>query len=104
MQLKRGQVGSPDETGDVLDYAIVHPTVVAIAPDGSGCEPLGAVLRTVFFVEEHATYAVGIALESERASREMRQEQGGDTNVIVDYLALGEAGFGVKDFIDIAEG
>jgi hypothetical protein len=57
----------------------------------------------VFLVEKHAVYTVGIALEGERASGKMGDEDGSDTDVVVDDLPLGKACFRVQDLIEVAE-
>ena len=59
--------------------------------------------RTVLFVEKHSGDAVGIALESERASRQMWQQHRGDADVVVDDLSLGEAALGVEDLVEVTE-
>jgi hypothetical protein len=57
--------------------------------------------RALFFVKERSLDAVWVAFEGKRAVFEMRQEDGRNFYEIIDDLALGEAGPGVEDFIEI---
>src|SRR6185369_11394406 len=78
--------------------------VVGVAPDRRGLDPFGTVDRTFLFVKEAAFNPVRVTLQRQRAVFEMRQQDGSDADVIIDDLALGEPGFGIKDLVEVRQG
>lgn len=91
MKLQGSQVGGPDEGWQVLRDAVLHPSMIAFAPDGGGWDPLGTVAGTVLLIEKHIADAVWIALKCQRPSGKMRNKDRRDADVIVDDLSLCES-------------
>src|SRR5262252_5066653 len=103
MQLDRSQLRDPHQRGQVLDHAVVHVPVVAVAPDPGGIEPRRAVLGAVLLVEHLALDAVRVALEGEGAIAEVGQQRRCDSRVVLDHLALGEADPGVEHLVQVGQ-
>ena len=61
------------------------------------------MLGGVLFEEEGLVHATGITLKREWLVFEMGHEDRGDASVIIDYLAFGEPGGGVKNFFQVGE-
>ena len=103
MQLEGREVCHPDQRGQVIGQNVIHVALVAIAPDGRRLHPVGPVLRCVLLEEEFLVDAHGIPLHGERLVFQMGQQHGRNSRVIVDYLALGETGGGIQDFIQVGQ-
>src|SRR5215213_1211486 len=65
--------------------------------------PVRAVLRALLLVEELALHAVRIALHRQRPPFEVRQQRRRDARVVVDDLALREAGLRIEDLVQVRE-
>src|SRR5262249_10483232 len=83
--------------------AVVHVTVVAVAPDLGGLHPGRPVFGAVLLVEHLSLDPVGEALEGEGAIAEVGQQGGCDPRVIVDHLALGEADLGIEHLVQVGQ-
>src|SRR2546429_7451374 len=55
----------------------------------------------IFFVKEFCIHSVGITLHRQGAIAKMRQKNGRDPDVVIDYLAFGEPDFRVKNFVQV---
>jgi hypothetical protein len=58
----------------------------------------GVLFKEVFFV-----HAFGIALQRERTSRKMRQQDRRDARIVIDNLSLSEPGCGVKYLVQVSQ-
>ena len=84
--------------GDVgLDFAGL------LVADGNGLDAGRQGVVDVLLEEAGLAGAVGAADERERAVGDVRQHVRGDGPVVVGELLLGEAGFGVEDFVGVGE-
>src|SRR5262249_42783236 len=77
--------------------------VVAVAPHLGRLQPRRPVLGTVLLVEHLAVNALGVPLERERPVAQVRQQRRRDTGVVVDHLALGEAGLRPVELVEVGE-
>jgi hypothetical protein len=101
VQLEVGQVGEPDQRGEVVaDHEVDR---LAAKLDRLGAHPLGAMRGGLLLVEVPALHAVRIALERERAVAQVRQHGRRDARVVVDHLPLGEAHPGVHDLVEVRQ-
>src|SRR6267154_2222534 len=103
MQLQRCQVRNPHECGQVVGENVIDGALVAFAPDGRGLDPIGTMLGRVLLKKILVIHAFGISLHGQRTSGEMWEKDRCDADVVVDYLALGEAGGGIEDFVEVRE-
>ena len=77
---------------------------LAVGLDIHGFDPLGKLLaRHVLLEEELAVDAVGVAFQRQGAVLEMGQDPMRDIAVILNNVALGDAVFGEKDLLQVAE-
>src|SRR5215470_16679434 len=81
----------------------MNRAAVAAAPDGCGLNPVGTVLRCILFEKVFLIDPAGIALHRERAARQMRDENGCNTHVVVDHLAFGESRSRIENLVEIGE-
>ena len=101
VQLEVGEVGGPDERGNVVGQAEVDVALVVAAPDRRGLHPLRAVRGALLLVEELALDAVGVALHGQRPAVQVRDQDRRHARVVVDHLALGEAGLRIEDLVEV---
>ena len=101
VQLQVGEVGEPDQGRQVVaEHEVDH----AVArPDRLGLHPLRRVRRLLLLVEVARVHAVGIALERERAAAQVGEQHRRHARVVVDHLALGEAGLRVEDLLEVRQ-
>ena len=97
VQLEIGEVGQPHERGLVVGQDVVD------RPHARGLNPVGTVRWRVLLVEELRVDAVGVALERQRAALDVRQDGRRDAREVVDDVALGEAGLGIEDLVEVRE-
>ena len=57
--------------------------------------------RAIFFVEKLRLHSVRVTLHRERAIFQMRKKHRRDADVVIDYLAFGEAGLRIQDLVQI---
>ena len=103
VQLDVGEVGQPHERRHVVREAEVDVALVVPAPDARGLDPVRAVRRALLLVEELSLDAVRVALQRQRAVVQVRQEHGRDAHVVVDQVALREAGLRIHDLVEVGE-
>src|ERR1700737_1474198 len=103
MQFNRCQVRDPYERGEIVSEKIVNGSLVALAPDGRGLHPVGAMLGGILFEKIFLVDSPGIALHGERPSGEMRQQIGRYADVIIDDLSLGKPGGWIEDLVKVRE-
>ena len=72
-------------------------------PDRLGPDPVGPVLGAALLEEVLALDAVGPARHGQRPAGEVGEDRGRDPRVVVDHLALGEAGLRVEDLVEIGD-
>ena len=106
VQLQAGQVGRPDERGQVVhhqvgDHGAAGPGTGRVDPGGA--DPVGPVLGDVLVEEGLAVDAVGVTLEGQRAARQVRQRRGRHPLVIVEHLGLGEPGRRVQHLGQVSQ-
>ncbi len=101
VQLQVGEVGEPDERGQVARQREVDRALAG--HDRHGLHPVGPVRRGLLLVEELLVHAVRVALQRQRAVAQMRQQHRRDARVVVDHLALGEAHGGVEHLVQVRE-
>jgi len=72
VELEIGEIRGPDEGWEIVDDAIVDLLLAsALAGDGGGLDPVGAVGRALLLVEKEAVHALGVALERDGAVLEV---------------------------------
>jgi hypothetical protein len=107
VQLQAGQVGRPDQRGQIIDHQVGDrgaPAPRAVRGDGRGADPVRTVLGDVLVEEGLAVDALGIALEGQRAVGDVRQQQRRHPLVVVEHLGLGEPGLRVQHFGQVGQG
>src|SRR5438477_7250551 len=77
--------------------------IAAAAWHRKGRHPLRRVGRRILFIEKLSAYSVREALESNRPSVYVGQKVFGNSNVIVNDLALGEFGARIKYFVQVGD-
>ena len=87
----------------IVGQNVIDVALVALAPDGRGLYPVRPVRGGILLKKVLAVHPVGIALQGQRPSRQMRNQDGRDAGVVVDDLSLGEAGRGIQDFVQIRQ-
>jgi len=95
VQLEAGQVGRPDQRGQVVDDQVGHCAARLTGPRAArlhvlGADPVRPVARRVLGEERLGVDAFRVALERHRPARDVRQQHGGDPLVVVEHLGLGE--------------
>ena len=100
VELERGEVGRPDEPGEVLDRARLD---VRIGVERDGLEPGGPVAGAALLEEPLAVHAVGQPHHRERAVVEVGEQRRGHPGVVIDHLAFGEAGRGVQHLVEVGQ-
>ena len=104
VQFNRGQVRDPHQRRQIVGQKVVDGAVVALAPDGRGLHPVGAMHGRVLLEEKFlVSRRLGIALHGERTSREVRHQHRRDADVVVHHLPFGETGGGIEDLVQIRE-
>src|SRR5690606_29344901 len=107
VDLQRGQVGAVDQGGQIGDERAVAPVALfgaALGREGHGTDPVGGVRGGVLLVEALPAGAVRVARDGERPVPQVREHHRRDPGVVVDDLRLGEAGVGVEDLVQVAQG
>jgi hypothetical protein len=103
MQLEIGQVPDPRQAREIVHDQVVDPRRVAAAGHLRGLDPRRPVFRRALLVEELRVHAVGVALHRQRPVFQVRQQHRRDLREIIDHLALGEAGVGIEDLVEIRQ-
>src|SRR6202521_2027331 len=103
MQLNRRQVRDPYERRKIVSEKIINGSFVPLAPYGRGLQPVGPMHGSILFEEIFMVHAFGITLHGERASGEMRHQHGGNADIIVHHLSLGEPRGGIEDLVKVRE-
>ena len=101
MQLEVGEVGQPHQGREVVAE---HELDRAVAgADRLRPHPLRRVRGLLLLVEVALLHAVGVALQRERATAQVRQQRRRHARVVVDDLALGEAGGRVEHLVEVGQ-
>ena len=107
VQFQAGQVGRPDERGQVVHDEVGHRGAAAaraVRGNLGGADPVRAVLGDVLLEEGLAVDALGVALEGQRAAGDVRQQDTRHPLVVVEHLGLGEPGLRVQDLGQVGQG
>src|SRR5579864_6164649 len=95
VNFQTGQVRAPNQRREVINQEVPDGRSAATPWHGKGPYPFGLERRCILCIKKLAVDTVGIALERDRQVLEMRQDERRDASVIVDNLALCEAGRGI---------
>lgn len=103
VELERGDVREPDERVGVVaeDEADVPPR--GLGPVGEGLDERGRAGRRVLLEEAPCPDAAGEAVEGQRAITEVREEERGDAEVVLDHVQLGKAGVGIEHPVGVGD-
>ncbi len=101
VQLERGEVGQPDERGQLLYHASLVP---APGHDGLGWDPFRMMRRAALLEEPLAVRAVGCPHQRGRATLQVREHDRRDSPVIVDDVRFLEPRGGVEDLVEVRQG
>jgi hypothetical protein len=108
VQFQAGQVGGPNERGQVVHHQVGHragaPSARAFRGDPGGADPVRPVFGDVLLEEGLAADALGIALQGQRPVGDVRQQHGRHPLVVVEHLGLGKPGFRVQDLTQVGQG
>src|SRR5258708_26169113 len=63
VQLDSGQIGDPNQRGQIVHENVIHIALIAFAPYGYRLYPVGTVLRGILFEEELLIHAARVSLE-----------------------------------------
>src|SRR5271167_1789082 len=99
MKFDASEIRDPDERGQIVRQDVIYVALVAFAPDRRRLYPVRTMFSRVLFEEVFFVHAFGIAFQSERTSRKMRQQGRRDAGVVIDHLSLGEPGGRVKNLV-----
>jgi hypothetical protein len=102
VQVDTTEVGDPGEPGGVVDDGKVDP-VPAGENDVNGLEPVGMGIRDALLVEEESVHAVGVAEHLHRPLANVRQHLLGHVEVVLDEVALREAGLREEHLVEVRE-
>ena len=99
------EAGEIEESGAIIGEGVVNFFAAMLGIDGNGVKPVGeAVDVTEIFLEEGLTFdAVRITAENQRAVFEERKNVVGEAVVVGEEVALGIAGLGEIDLVEIGE-
>ena len=106
MQLDRRQLRHPDQRRQVLADAEVDLAGVRPADRDPGrLHPVGPVLGAALLEEGGVAVvdALGEAAQGQRPPGQVGDDRRRDLGVVVDHLALGEAGLRVEDLVEVGE-
>ena len=106
VQLEAGQVGRPDQRGQVVDDQVGDGAAArpgAVRLDRGGADPVRAVRGDVLLEEGLAVHPLGVALERQRAARDVRQQGRRDPLVVVEDFGLGEAAVRVEHLAQVGQ-
>jgi hypothetical protein len=107
VQLQAGQVGRPDERGQVVHHEVGYRGAAAaraVRGDLGGADPARAVFGDVLLEEGLAVDALRVALQGQRTAGDVRQQDVRDPLVVVEHLGLGEPGLRVQDLGQVGQG
>src|SRR5207248_11070675 len=82
---------------------VVHVALIALAPNGHGLYPIGAVFGRVLLKERRLIDAIGITLQRERLVLEVRHEHRRDARVIVDDLPFSESSGWIENLVEVRQ-
>src|SRR5215472_8094313 len=82
MQLQTGQVGEPDQSGQVVDENVSDRAPVTMPRHRKTLHPLRRETGRVLLVKKFAADAIGVSLESDRAVFQMRQHVSSNLHVV----------------------
>jgi hypothetical protein len=87
----------------LLDQNVVDRRFFTGPRDGVGLDPSRCERRSIFFIKILAIDSIGESLKSDRAIFQVGQNVTGNSSVVVDNLAFGEANRGIHDLIQIRD-
>src|SRR5580700_5074634 len=103
MKFDASEIRDPDERGQIVRQDVIYIALVAFTPDRRRLYPLRPMFRGVLFKKVFFVHAFGIALQSERTSRKMRQQDRRDARVVIDHLSFCEPSCGVKNLVQVSQ-
>src|SRR5580704_3055137 len=103
MKFDSSEIRDPDERGQIVRQDVIYIALVAFAPDRRSLYPVWTMFSRVLFEEVFFVHAFGIALQSERTSRKMRQQDRRDARVVIDHLSFCEPSCGVKNLAQVGQ-
>ena len=91
MYLEIRKIRQPSQSGAVVDQDVSDVGSTAPPRHWKGFYPCRRELRRIFLVKMLSVNSVRITLERDGPVFQVRKEEAGDANVIIDDLALGES-------------
>src|SRR5215510_4941975 len=79
----------------------MHDSLIALAPHFRGLNPFRPMHGTVLLVEKLTFHTIWIALHCEGTVLQVRQKHGGDADVVIDNLRLGETRLRIKHLVQV---
>ena len=101
VQLQGGEVGEPDERRQVVADAELDDLLRQ--RHRRDRDPVGPVRRALLLEEALVLDAVGEAHAGERAALEVGEQHRRDRRVVLDDVALREAGLGIEDLVEVRD-
>src|ERR1035441_920117 len=103
MKFDGGEIGYPNQAGEIVGQNIIDVSLIALAPDGNCLHPVGPVLGGVLLEETFLVNTPGVALEGQGMVGKVRQEHRPDAGVVVNDLAFGKAGGGIENLVKVGQ-
>ncbi len=105
VELDRRQLRHPDQRRPAVADAEVDLARMRAGFDARGLHPFRPVLGAALLEEGRVEVIdpFGEAAQRDRATFEVGDDRRGDLGVVVDHLALGEAGLRVEDLVEVGE-
>src|SRR6266516_829726 len=79
----------------------MHYPIIALTQNLRRFHTLRPMRRAIFFVKEFCIHSVRIPFHGQRPIAKVRQKNRRDPDVVIDYLALGEANFRVENLVQV---
>lgn len=97
------EAGEKKERGAIASGGVVNLLATLFGVYRNGLEPIGQAFAQILLKKRLALDAAGITAQNEGAILEKRKDAAGDGIVVGEEIALGVAGLGEIDFIEIGE-
>src|ERR1700751_821683 len=102
VQLKIGEICCPNQSQQIVHHAVVDKTFSPAAGTTNGINPVRPMSRTLFFVEEKPFDSFRIPFEADRPVFQVWEQHLGDSDVVIDHVALCETDGGIKNLVKVS--
>ena len=103
VELERGDIREPDDGVEIVAEDEVDVPARGLGPVGEGLDERGRAGRRVLLVEPLLPDATGEAVHGYRPVAEVREEERGDPEVVLDHVQLRKARFRVEHPVGVGD-